>query len=300
MTSTADLRRQQVEDSVALFESLLVGQAGGIGTGIGPLDRVVPIATTDLVVIAARPGLGKTTLGLNIAHHLLADSRPVVFVSTEVPASRVLHRLAGLRAGVSPFDLFGNGAHPAIPAFRAALQALAQEPVTVVDTPGIVSDDPHAPGAWTSVAGVVDNLLARGEAPAAVIVDYLGRLGDDAGGTSRQQAVGRAVRNLKNLALRNQVPVILLSQLNRNCETREDKRPLLADLRESGDIEQEADSVLLLFRHDAYYRPGQAGYNPELAGKVEIHVAKNRFGPGGVTVETVFDARTGRVGRWTS
>lgn len=299
MTGTAELLDNQVTDSLTLLETLLKGEQGDfIGTGIPALDKVVPVGTTDLVIVAARPGVGKTTMGLNVAHHLVREGKPVVFVSTEMPAARLLHRLAGLDAGVSPFELFGHPDHPALPDFLRALDALRQAPLVIVDQAGILSDDPKAPGAWTSVSGIVDSLVAQGAAPAAVIVDYLGRLGDCDQGQNRTQAVGRAARNLKNLALRAQVPVFLLSQLNRECEKREDRRPILADLRESGDVEQEADSVLLLFRHDYYFRPGQAGYNPELAGKMEVHVAKNRFGPGGVLVESVFDAKTGRIGRW--
>lgn len=298
MGHLGELLQGQVDESLVLFDKMLQGMNGAdfVGSGIKALDKVVPVATTDLVIVAARPGVGKTTIGLNIALHLITEGKPVVFVSTEMPAGRILHRLAGLMAGVSPFDLFGHPDHPAIPAFRQALVDLARMPLVVVDTPGIVSDDPKAPGAWTSVAGVVDSMTAQGHAPAACIVDYLGRLGDGDAGQNRQQAVGRAVRNLKNLALRTQVPVFLLSQLNRECEKREDRRPILADLRESGEVEQEADSVLLLFRHDSYFRPGQAGYNPELAGTVDITVAKNRFGPGGVVIQTSFDGQTGRIG----
>lgn len=286
----------QVQEAQTQLDNMAAGVAF-VRTGVKQLDDTVPVADGDLVIIGARPAVGKTTTGLAVTNALLQQGRRVLFVTTEVRAARLLHRLAGVRAGISPFDLYGNPNHPALPSFKAALASLADAPLVIVDQAGIQSDDPRSPGGLNSIGGVLDAMVALGEPPDAAVVDYLGRLGDCDRGDQRYQAVGRAVRNLKNVALRTALPIFLLAQLNRECEKREDKRPILADLAESGEIEREADSVLLLWRHDAYFQPGSAGYNPDLSGQLEMTVAKNRFGPAGVVIRVPFDAKTGRVGK---
>lgn len=238
-------------------------------TGWPDVDRLLgPVAPGSLIIIAARPGVGKSVTGRNIVQHLaMRRNLPAVFFSLEM--SRLEISVAMMAAGARIHrNAIKNGTMSDEEWAAAAkyLGATGEAPLEIDDTPGIN----HA---------YMDRALAAvtrkyGRAPAAYVIDYL-QLAHERGYGSRQEEVGAMSRNHKLLAKRRETVAIAISQLNRNVENRSDKRPQLSDLRESGSLEQDADVVILLDRPD---------YNDEespRAGEVDLVIAKNRNGETG-------------------
>lgn len=271
------------------------GTVTGLQTGFKPIDdHTGGLEPTDLVVLGGRPGMGKTALALNIAARVAKrEAQPVLFVSTEMPAELLRRRLAAIGSGVNEHKLrVGAGTPDEYARFETATQAAGKLPLYVADSPGVWTENPKDPLDPNAIGGAV-RLLARDVAkPLLIVVDHLSRIGDNPG-ESANYRIGGIARNLKNLAMEVGTPVLALSQLNRQVEQRDDKRPQLADLRDSGEVEQEADAVWLIYRQDYYLQPDQAGYDRRQAGKCLIDVAKARSGPTGHFLLN-FDAQTTR------
>jgi len=238
----------------------------GLATGFTDLDELTAgLQPAELIVLASRPSIGKTTFGLNLAEHVaVAQGKPVALFSLEMSIQQLAQNLLCLHRRVDAQRLRkGMLSQEERSELGLAAEVLYQAPIFLNDSPSL------------SILGLRAKArrLKRQHDIQLVILDYL-QLMEPPPGDSRQQQVAEISRALKGLARELRVPVLALSQLNRSPEAREDHRPRLADLRESGAIEQDADVVLMLHRDDAY----DPNKNP---GVAELEVAKQRNGPTG-------------------
>jgi replicative DNA helicase len=249
----------------------------GVRTGFYDLDRdTAGLQKGDLIVLAARPSMGKTAFALNIAEHVaVAEGLPVVVFSMEMGASQLALRLvgslgridqSGLRTGRLRDDDWGRLAD--------AVDRLRNASLFIDETPGLSAAELRARA----------RRMARqfGGTLGLVVIDYLQLMsGSSAGEENRATELGEISRGLKALAKELQCPVIALSQLNRSVETRTDKRPMMSDLRESGAIEQDADVIMFIYRDEYYNKESKE------PGVAEIIIGKQRNGPVG-TVKLTF------------
>jgi len=241
----------------------------GVPTGFPALDEYTSgFQPGDLIIVAARPSMGKTALGLTMAQHLAAvEHRPCVFFSMEMSIDQVVHRLAAAQAGVETQRLRKRMLDDA--ETRRLLEAchtFQDAPLFIDDTPGMTATELRAKARRLKMKHDIQ----------AVYVDYL-QLMHMPGAESRQVEIANISRGLKSLGRELKVPIIAMAQLNRMPEGRQDKRPLMSDLRESGAIEQDADVILLIHREEYYRRDDE-----EVRGKAELIIAKQRNGPVGM------------------
>jgi len=243
------------------------GDVSGTTTGFTDLDaQTTGFQPTELVILAARPSMGKTALVCNVAEAVARDGKGVLFFSLEQSNLELAERFLCITAKVNGHDLrAGNLTGEQRDKLMVASDELSRLPLFIDDKPG------RTMGQIAALA----RRLHRKNPLGIIIIDYLQLVEPEDKGSPREQQIAGISRRLKFLAKELRVPVVALAQLNRGVELREDKRPRLADLRESGAIEQDADMVMFLHRPDAYDpedRPGEA----------EIVVAKHRSGPTGI------------------
>ncbi|MBI2805591.1 MAG: replicative DNA helicase [Planctomycetes bacterium] len=239
----------------------------GIPTGFLDLDNLTAgFQNNELIVLAARPSVGKTAFALNIARHVVVEEGlPVLFVSLEQARVELAERLLCCQARVDSHRLRrGHLGADDIDKIHDAGGILSESKLFIDDTPG---------QSMLRIAANARRLKKRHDLR-LVIIDYLQLIDPDDRRESRQEQVAGISRRLKFLARELKVPVVALAQVNRSSEDRQDHRPRLSDLRESGAIEQDADTVMMLHRPD-YHEPGQQ------EGLVEVIVAKQRNGPTG-------------------
>ena len=238
----------------------------GIPTGFKELDeKTSGLQRSDLVIVAARPAMGKTAFALNIAQQsaVKAGSSVIIF-SLEMGKEQLGQRLLAMQARVEMQKLKqGDLDRTDWDRISMAANDLNGTKIVIDDTPGI---------SLMEMRNKCRRLKAE-QGLDLVVVDYLQLMKFDGKADSRQQEISAISRNMKLLAREMDCPVIVLSQLSRAPEQRPDKRPILSDLRESGSIEQDADIVIFLYRDDYY--------NPETPGVCEINIAKHRSGPTG-------------------
>lgn len=251
----------------------------GVPTGFADLDRMTSgLQAGDLVVLAARPSMGKTAFALNIAEHVAArEGLPVAIFSLEMSKGQLIERFLASLARVDA-GLLRSGRLPDDQLSRL-VEAVEQMRVVSLDI-----DD--APGQSASEMRASTRRLSRqrGGKLGLIVVDYLQLMGggsDSRGQDNRATELGEISRGLKMLAKEMGCAVIALSQLNRSVEQRADKRPMMSDLRESGAIEQDADIIMFIYRDDYYNKESK---EPNIA---EIIIAKQRNGPTG-TVKMYF------------
>lgn len=251
------------------------GEILGVPTGLRDLDALLGgLQKSDLVLLAARPGVGKTSLALNIAlNAAVRFRRHVAFFSLEMSAEQLALRLLSTLTGIDSQKLRrGELSEREWQDLLDAAAVLAQADFYVDDTPAISVMELRSKARRLHSEIRLD----------LVIVDYLQLMQSDLRTDNRVQEISYISRSLKALAREMNVPVLALSQLSRGVEQRHNKRPILSDLRESGSLEQDADVVLFLYRDDYYYEDTD---KPNIA---EIRVAKHRHGPTGV-IEVYFD-----------
>ena len=238
----------------------------GLPTYFSDLDYYLSgLQEGNLVVLASRPSMGKSSLGLNIATNAAKEDKVVAFFSLEMTKEELVQRVLFSEAKVTSGDARKGqlGAEKWSRVVEAASK-VNNLPLYFDDAPVITVTDIRAKSRRLKSSKGLD----------LIIVDYL-QLMQSSSGDNRQQEIAEISRNLKNLARELRVPILALSQLNRAAEAREDKRPRLGDLRESGAIEQDADIVMMLYRDD-YYNPGT-----EIPGVAEVNIVKNRSGQTG-------------------
>jgi replicative DNA helicase len=249
----------------------------GVRTGFYELDRMTAgLQKGDLIVLAARPSMGKTAFALNIAEHVaVQETLPVLVFSMEMGASQLALRLVGSLGRIDQQHLrTGRLANEEWTRLAEAVDRLKQAQVFIDETPALNAAELRARA----------RRMARqfGGTLGLIVVDYLQLMSGSSGSDeNRATELGEISRGLKALAKELQCPVIALSQLNRSVESRNDKRPMMSDLRESGAIEQDADIIMFIYRDDYY------NSDSKVPGVSEIIVAKQRNGPVG-TVELVF------------
>jgi replicative DNA helicase len=249
----------------------------GVPTGFFDLDRMTSgMQAGDLIVLAARPSMGKTALAINIAEHVaLNEDLPVAVFSMEMGASQLAIRIVGSIGRIDQGRLrTGKLIDDEWPRLNDAIEKLKAVSLSIDETPGLTTSELRASA----------RRLARSCGKLGlVVVDYLQLMSGSSGGDGENRAteLGEISRGLKMLAKELQCPVIALSQLNRGVEQRTDKRPMMSDLRESGAIEQDADVIMFIYRDDYYNKDSK---DP---GVAEIIIAKQRNGPTG-TVKLTF------------
>jgi len=290
-TRLFEVSQQHVKQSVVSLEAILTEsfdrlddlhkdkkKLRGIPTGFRDLDNILAgLQRSDLFILAARPSMGKTALALNLAHNVAVQAKePVLVFSLEMSKEQLVDRLLAMESGVDAWALrTGNLTDADFEKIGQAMGTLSEAPMFIDDTPGITVSDLRT--------------KARREAHqrplGLIIVDYLQLMsggGRFSGEGNRVQEISEISRGLKGVARELNVPLVALSQLSRSVESRSPQIPQLADLRESGSIEQDADVVAFIYREEYY--------NPETDRKkiTDILIKKHRNGPTGA-VELYFD-----------
>ncbi len=283
-TRLFEVSQQHIKHNVISLEAILAesfdrldelhkdkNKLRGLPTGFKDVDNILAgLQRSDLIILAARPSMGKTALALNIAHHVATQAKePVLIFSLEMSKEQLVDRLLSMESGVDAWALrTGNLTDADFEKIGHAMGTLSEAPVYIDDTPGITVSDLRT--------------KARREAHrrdlGLIIVDYLqlmsggGRYGNEG---NRVQEISEISRGLKGVARELNVPLLALSQLSRSVESRSPQIPQLADLRESGSIEQDADVVAFIYREEYY--------NPETDRKkiTDIFIKKHRNGPTG-------------------
>jgi replicative DNA helicase len=254
----------------------------GISTGFADFDKLTSgLHANELIIIAARPAMGKTAFALNIAvNAALTSGKAVAVFNLEMSAEQLMFRMISAAGAVQGNKLkTGNLLNDDWKKVNEAMSELADAPIFIEDTPGITIGE---------IRAKCRRLDSTSGGLGLVVIDYLQLISGGPGyGNNRQQEVSDISRNLKTMAMELGVPVIALAQLSRNVEGRENKRPIMSDLRESGSIEQDADIVAFLYRDDYYNKP--AGQTEENNISVsELIIGKHRSGATG-TIELLFE-----------
>ena len=280
------VKERQTSDFIHIKDAIAIAQENleklsqnkeeitGVPTGFYDLDKVTSgLHAGEMIIIAARPGMGKTAFALNIATYAAQNTNKAVAIfNLEMPAEQLVNRM---RSSVGQIDSgkirTGNMSHDDWKRINEANSQLAETNIQIVDDAGITAAE---------IKAKCRNLANKEEGLALVIIDYLQLV--TSGGKrpeSRQQEVSDISRSLKTMAMELKVPVIALAQLSRNAEKRESNQPMLADLRESGSIEQDADMVLFINRSDYYKAKEQLDACKNVVA--DIIIAKHRKGSTG-------------------
>lgn len=242
----------------------------GVPSGIKSLDEMTSgFQNGDLIIVAGRPGMGKTAAVLTFARNAAKEhARPIAVFSMEMPAEQLAMRLGASEAGI-PLEKMRNGTatDAEIRAAEQAAMDFADIPIYIDDTPALTIFELRSKARKMKMKHGIE----------MVIVDYLQLMEGDS--ANREQEIAKISRGLKAIAKELQIPVIALSQLNRAVESRGgSKRPLLSDLRESGAVEQDADAIIFVYRPE-YYKIMEDENGRSLKGVAEFIIAKHRNGP---------------------
>jgi len=310
--STSEDFRESAEVTLAMMEEInRLKELGnskliGVDTGFRNLnDRTSGFGKGDLVIVAARPAMGKTSFVLNIALKAIERGEGVAFFSLEMPAEQLMLRLLSAKTSIPLQSLrIGDLRDEQWTQLSGAVEEMSRRKLFVDD------------GGYATIHHVrskLRKLKTRHPEISFAIIDYLQLMSGEGGREGRQQEISEISRGLKQLARELQIPIIALSQLNRSLESRDNKRPMLSDLRESGAIEQDADIILFVYRGDVYTMndlkeriekaksDGNADKQREYQEKydamqrkqeeeTELIIGKQRNGPTG-TVELLFQKR---------
>lgn len=290
-TELFNVSQQHVKQDISSIEDILAGsferldelhkdkgKIRGVPTGLRDLDNILAgLQRSDLIILAARPSMGKTALSLNLAHNVATKTElPVLVFSLEMSKEQIVDRMLSMESGVDAWNIrTGNLSDTDFEKIGQAMGTLSEAPIYIDDSPGITVSD------MRTKARREQHQRQLG----AIFVDYLQLMsgGSRFGGDfNRVQEISEISRGLKAIARELNVPVIALSQLSRSVESRSPQIPQLADLRESGSIEQDADVVAFIYRED-YYNP-----DTDRKGVTDILIKKHRNGPTG-NVELFFD-----------
>jgi replicative DNA helicase len=290
-SSLFQVSQRHIKQSIVSIETILAesferlddlsknkGKIRGVPTGFRAMDEILAgLQRSDLFILAARPSMGKTAFALNLAHNVATLARePVLIFSLEMSKEQLVDRLLSMESGVDAWALrTGNLTDADFEKISHAMGALSEAPIYMDDTPSITISDLRTKARRESHQHPLG----------LIIVDYLQLMSGGAkfgGGDNRTQEISEISRGLKGVARELNVPIIALSLLSRSVESRNPQIPQLADLRESGSIEQDADVVAFIYREE-YYNP-----DSERKGITDILIKKHRNGATG-GVELFFD-----------
>jgi replicative DNA helicase len=265
---------------VAAFNRLEImasgGEPPGIRTGFHELDALTEgLQPSALIIVAARPAMGKSSFMDNVAESVAVQGKPVLLFSLEMSSTDIINRMVCRHTGIDMGRISGGRIQPdEWCSIIQANEAISKLPLEIDENPNPTI---------SYLRGVARRVQAARGGLGLICIDYLQLMGSESG-TNRVQELSKITRSLKQLARELSVPIVVLSQLNRGVEARDNKRPMMSDLKESGSIEQDADVVMMLYR-DEYYRP-----DTQDQGVAEVIIAKQRNGPTG-TVKLLFDGR---------
>lgn len=261
------------------------GGITGLATGFSNFDSLSSgLQPEELIILAARPSMGKSAYAMNLALNVAKRNKngraSVAVFSLEMANDQLASRMLSSESQVESHKIKnGQLTDREWQFIETGKQSLSALNIYFDDSAAVTVSDIRAKCRKLSQEGQLD----------FVVIDYLQLIASDKKASNRQEEVAKISRSLKQMARELKIPILALSQLSRSVETREDKRPLLADLRESGSIEQDADIVLFLFRADYYKKD-----NTDKSGPVELIVAKNRQGASGITLNFLFDREYSR------
>ena len=254
----------------------------GIPTGFYDFDKLTSgLHENELIIIAARPAMGKTAFALNLATNMAINSKKTVALfNMEMSAEQLATRMISSIGQIEGYKLRNGRLENDWKRVNEAISRLGGSKIYIDDTPGM---------SISEIRAKCRRLASSQDKLDVVIIDYLQLISGSAKyAGQRQQEVSEISRSLKTMAMELNIPVIALAQLSRGVEGREDKRPLLSDLRESGSIEQDADIVAFLYRDDYYNKQSAID---EYTSKSEFIIGKNRSGPTS-TVDLIFKRNT--------
>ncbi len=260
------------------------GKVTGVATGFADFDaKTAGLQKSDLILLAARPSMGKTAFALNIVQNAaIRGNVPTAIFSLEMSKEQLVNRMLCSEAMMDAQKMrTGELADTDWPVLIEAMGPLSQSPIYIDDTPGVSPMDIRSKC----------RRLKMEKGLGLIVIDYLQLMSGSGKNESRQQEISEISRSLKAIAREMDAPVIALSQLSRACEQRADHRPMLSDLRESGAIEQDADVVAFLYR-DEYYFP-----DSEKKNQAELIIAKQRNGPTG-TIDLTWMGQYTRFGNF--
>lgn len=264
-----DLLREAVDRIELLFTSDL--DITGLSTGFTDLDKQTSgWQVSDLVIVAGRPSMGKTSFAMNLVEHaMLHQDSPVLVFSLEMPANQLIIRLLSSMGKIDQTKMRNGNLDPDdFTRLSGAAARLKGRPLFIDDTPGISPME---------LRNRVRQLIREHGSPALIMVDYLQLMSASTKADGRVQEISQISRDLKTIAREFSCPIIALSQLSRNLEQRPNKRPINSDLRESGAIEQDADVIIFIYRDEVYNEDSQD------KGVAEIIIGKQRNGPIGTS-----------------
>ncbi len=267
-----------------VFQKLSEGSSPAYPTGLADLDGLIGgLVKQDLIIVAARASMGKTWLACHLANQIATTlNQPVVFFSAEMSKEQLTKRLLSMHTGIDSHRLIHNQV------YNDEYEALVKALGVLTELPIIIDDTPASALTPTKIRSVLRQIRhERGEL-GLVVLDYIQKLGDRAAG-NRAQVVGKFSGAFKDIAKEFDVPFVALAQINRGVESQSNKRPGMADIKDSGDIEQDMDLGLLLYR-DEYYNADSFD-----RGVMEVIVGKNRNGSVG-TCKVGFDPSVGKFG----
>lgn len=271
-----------IRNTQAELERLAKNKADitGLPTGFYDLDKLTSgLHETELIIIAARPAMGKTAFGLNLAVNAAkSTSKAVALFNMEMSAEQLAMRMIAAAGGIEQIKLkTGRLEHNDWKKVNEAMSELGDTNLYIEDSSGMTISE---------IRAKCRRLATQDKGLALVVIDYLQLIsGSSKYEGNRQQEVSEISRSLKTMAMELKVPVIALAQLSRSVELRENKRPIMSDLRESGSIEQDADIVAFLYRDDYYNKPAAESTNVSVT---ELIVGKHRNGGTG-TIELLFE-----------
>ncbi len=259
------------------------GEITGLATGWYDFDRITTgLHENEFIIVAARPAMGKSAFALNMATHIAMNTeKAVALFNLEMGAEQLALRIISSLGQVEGFKLrTGHLMNEDWKRVNEAISQLSDTNIYIDDTPGITIGE---------IRAKCRRLASSEKGLGIIIIDYLQLIsGGKNYGSNRQQEVSDISRSLKTLAMELHVPVVALAQLSRQVEAREDKRPLMSDLRESGSIEQDADIVSFLYRDDYYNKEARNEENTSIS---ELIIGKHRNGPT-ATIELLFKKNT--------
>ncbi|MGB1310481.1 MAG: replicative DNA helicase [Leucothrix sp.] len=271
--------KQLLKDSLDQIQKLAEteGTITGTATGYTELDeKTSGLNEGDLVIVAGRPAMGKTTFSMNIAEHVALNEKPVVIFSMEMPAEQLILRMFASNGRVPLSDIrTGKIRDEDWPRVAMAVKAFSKTRLFIDDTAG------QSP---TEIRAKTRRLAREHGQLGVIVIDYLQLMQTGTQSDNRAAEISEISRSLKGLAKELKCPVIALSQLNRSLEQRPNKRPIMSDLRESGAIEQDADIIMFVYRDEVYDED-----SPD-KGQAEIIIGKQRNGPIG-TVRLTFHGK---------